>query len=183
MSLQNAILGLLTYGPITGYQLKSVFDEFINHFWSAQLSQIYRDLGTLERKGCVSYHIEVQEGRPNKKIYSITEKGRKAFQEWLEHYPRTLFTAARDEICVRIFFGSRLSTEEVKEQLQKYKREVQEQLAAYQVMEGALKQMPCNRPEDEFFWRLTLKKGILLGEACIQWTEECIKEMEQREEI
>lgn len=64
MSLPHAILGLLTYQPMTGYDLKQVFDTSINHFWSAHQSQIYRELAALESKGQVTSQIEPQEGTP-----------------------------------------------------------------------------------------------------------------------
>ena len=45
MSLEHAILGFLTYRPMSGYDLKKFFDESVRHFWSAPQSQIYRTLG------------------------------------------------------------------------------------------------------------------------------------------
>lgn len=52
MSLPHAILGILGYMPMTGYDLKTqVFDRTIAHFWSAMLPQIYRELERLEQQG------------------------------------------------------------------------------------------------------------------------------------
>ena len=79
MSLQYAVLGLLSYRQMTGYDLKKMFDESINNFWAASLSQIYRELGALEGKGYLTSVIEPQDDRPDKRIYSITEAGRAAF--------------------------------------------------------------------------------------------------------
>lgn len=50
MSLPHAILGLLNYMPMTGYDLKNFFDDSIDFFWSAQMSQIYRELKNLEKR-------------------------------------------------------------------------------------------------------------------------------------
>ena len=50
MSLSHAILGLLTYRPLTGYGLKKIFDKSISHVWAASLSQIYRELSALKKK-------------------------------------------------------------------------------------------------------------------------------------
>ena len=57
MSLAYAILGLLTYESLTGYELKQRFDCSINYFWSAHLSQIYRELNVLEKKELVTVKI------------------------------------------------------------------------------------------------------------------------------
>ena len=48
MSLKHALLGLLTHQPMTGYELKQFFDSSIQHFWNAELSQIYPTLKSLE---------------------------------------------------------------------------------------------------------------------------------------
>ena len=47
MSLKHAILGFLNYQPQTGYELKEVFDDSVQHFWLADQSQIYRTLNDL----------------------------------------------------------------------------------------------------------------------------------------
>ena len=79
MSLANALLGLLDYRSMTGYDLKKTFDDTIDFFWSAQMSQIYRELNNLEEKGLVKSKIEPQDKRPDRKVYQLTEEGRKTF--------------------------------------------------------------------------------------------------------
>ena len=49
MSLENALLGLLNHRPMTGYDLKRIFDDPMEFFWVAQMSQIYRELNKLEK--------------------------------------------------------------------------------------------------------------------------------------
>ena len=46
MSLDHAILGFLNYKPLSGYDLKKVFDSSVRHFWYADQSQIYRTLSS-----------------------------------------------------------------------------------------------------------------------------------------
>ena len=43
--LKHGILGLLNYHSLTGYEIMEVFRDSLNFFWSAQTSQIYRELG------------------------------------------------------------------------------------------------------------------------------------------
>jgi DNA-binding PadR family transcriptional regulator len=62
----------------------------INNFWAASLSQIYRELGALEKKGYLTSEIEKQDDRPDKRIYDITEEGKAAFREWITHFPEKL---------------------------------------------------------------------------------------------
>lgn len=179
MSLQHAILGLLSYQPMTGYDLKQVFDQSINFFWSAQLSQIYRDLGTLESKSYVTYHIEKQEGRPDRKVYSITEEGKKALQEWLLKFPQSLTPSIREDFSLRIFFGSKIPTEEIKFQLKRFIKEEEGKVDLWRSIEkmGEAYAREISRPEEKFFWDLTLKRGYIMAEASIHWAEECLKEL------
>ncbi|MBE0448995.1 MAG: PadR family transcriptional regulator [Actinobacteria bacterium] len=180
MSLQHAILGLLTHKPMTGYELKSIFDNSVNYFWTAQLSQIYRDLGTLESKGYVTSQIKPQQGRPDKKIYSITPKGDGAFQKWLNNFPKKLSIAIRDEICLRTFFGSRIQLEELEFQLRKFIKEKQEVVNALRMMDEHTDHCKDNTSSEKiFFQRLTIKKGLLVFGAEIQWAEECLKELDE----
>ena len=179
MSLQHAILGLLSYEPMSGYDMKSFLDNSINFFWSAQLSQIYRDLGTLEKKGCVSFHIDAQEGRPDRKVYHITPEGEKAFHEWLQRFPGTLSSAVRDEFSVRIFFGSRISKEELLFQLRRFIKEQQEQIASFAYVKKVVESYSKKTaPEEEFYWKLLLNRSNSVARTLINWAEESIQELE-----
>lgn len=181
MSLQHAILGLLSYEPMSGYDMKSFLDNSINFFWTAQLSQIYRDLGTLEKKGYVSYHIDAQEGRPDRKVYHITPEGEVAFHDWLQKFPGNLSSAVRDEFSVRIFFGSRIPKEELSFQLRRFIKEQQEQIASFayvkKVVESYSKRISA--PEEELYWKILLKRSNSVAQTLIQWAEESIQELEK----
>lgn len=183
MSLPHAILGLLTYRPMTGYDLKQVFDSSINYFWTAHQSQIYRELSALEGKGYVDSRIELQEKRPDRKVYRITSEGEQELQHWLEQFPAVLTTPVREELLVRIFFASRLPLSELKFQLQRFLRERQSSLASHESigdMIGAYAKL-LDRPDEAFYWMLTLKRGIANLKAEIRWAEESIEEIEERE--
>lgn len=52
MSLEHILLGLLRE-PASGYDLKKLFDERIDYFWAAELSQIYPTLKRLEQRGWI----------------------------------------------------------------------------------------------------------------------------------
>ncbi|MTI79661.1 MAG: PadR family transcriptional regulator [Firmicutes bacterium] len=181
MSLQHGILGLLSYKSMSGYDLNKVFNESINHFWSAQLSQIYRVLGNLEDKGYVSSQVEHQEGRPDKKIYSITDEGKKEFRNWMNDNPEQLLSPIRDEFMIRIFFSSLLPKEETIFQLERYNKQAQELLkhchSEDQVIDKYAEELSL--PNDKLYWRLTLKKGKMITEALVRWSEECIEELKQ----
>ncbi len=77
MSLKHGLLGLLNYGSMTGYELGNAFKDSLGFFWQAHMSQVYRDLNSMEEDGWVKSEWIVQEERPNKRLYTITGAGRR----------------------------------------------------------------------------------------------------------
>lgn len=76
---------------MTGYEIMTVFRDSLSHFWTAQKSQIYRELQALEKNGWIeTAHIE-QDGKPDKNMLSITDEGKKELQQWLREDMRLVF--------------------------------------------------------------------------------------------
>jgi PadR family transcriptional regulator, regulatory protein AphA len=83
MSLEHAILGFLNYRPMSGYDLKKIFDTSVRHFWPADQAHIYRTLNRLAEQGLATMEVVEQEVRPDRKVYHITPEGREHLHEWL----------------------------------------------------------------------------------------------------
>ena len=186
MSLSYAILGLLTYRPMTGYGLKKIFDKSISHVWAASLSQIYRELSALEKKGYVRSTTKKQKDRPDKKIYNITEEGRNAFQEWLKDFSGTFSSTKRDEFMLKIFFGSKLEKEQLITEFNQFILQKKEYLKSLKEIEknfGRYRhEFTVDIPEkEEIFWNFTIKRGIMNLETAVKWAEECIEELKSYE--
>jgi DNA-binding PadR family transcriptional regulator len=113
LSLGNALLGLLNYRPMTGYDLKKILDHPMGFFWVAQMSQIYRELNKMEGKGLVKSEIVPQEKRPDRKVYQLTKEGKETFLNWLNKFPDQLSQISRSQFLMRIFFSSRIKLEEL----------------------------------------------------------------------
>jgi PadR family transcriptional regulator AphA len=79
METKTLCLGALCLGDETGYDIKKRFEEGFGHFLDVAPSGIYRALSELEASGSVVAERVVQEGRPNKKVYRLTEQGRSEF--------------------------------------------------------------------------------------------------------
>ncbi|OPX60080.1 MAG: Transcriptional regulator PadR-like family protein [Methanobacterium sp. PtaB.Bin024] len=184
MSLSYAMLGILSYGPMTGYGLKKVFDKSISQVWAASLSQIYRELSTLEKNGYVSSTIQKQEDRPDKRIYTITEIGKDAFLDWLGDFPEKLVFPQRDEFMLRIFFGSKLEKEEVIKQFERFIFQKNQYMGILSEIEdkfneGGNEFVIGSAEKDKLFWHFTIKRSKMTLKTVIKWAEECIKELEQ----
>lgn len=76
MSLRHGLLGLLTTWEASGYDIKQEFDGFVSVFWHSNLSQIYPELAKLENEGLIESRLVTQVGKPDKKLYQITESGK-----------------------------------------------------------------------------------------------------------
>jgi len=179
MSLKHALLGVLTVKPMTGYELKQFFDSSVQHFWNAELSQIYPTLKALEEQGWVDKHVEVQETRPNKKIYEITETGRDELGRWVRNPqpPADL----RDPFLIKVFFGANLPVEDMLVLLRRQMEEEQKVLAfsesvlTEKIREGV---KHLDMPRHGLFWTLTLEMANAYRRAYIDWCERSMRLLE-----
>src|SRR5262245_4630585 len=78
-----ALLGLLSWGPMSGYDIKKVAEQSIANFWNESYGQIYPMLKRLAAEGLATASGEKQVGKPDRYVYALTEQGRKALQGWL----------------------------------------------------------------------------------------------------
>lgn len=79
------ILGILQrYGPQHGYQIKKIISEQLSDFTQIKLPTIYYHLEKMSADQLLSTYSEKQGSRPEKTIYSVTEKGIEAFQNKLK---------------------------------------------------------------------------------------------------
>lgn len=85
MDVKTVCLGMLTDGPASGYDLKKEFESTFSHFFSAGYGSIYPALSTLAEKNLVSCQEIPQEGKPDRKVYEITNEGREFLLEALQN--------------------------------------------------------------------------------------------------
>jgi len=78
------VLGILSSGPVHGYDICRRLGEGIGSIWQLGKSQIYALLAKLEREGLVIHERVGQENLPAKNIFSLTHKGEQVFKEWRE---------------------------------------------------------------------------------------------------
>src|SRR5918994_67906 len=122
----RVILGLLSFEPRTGYDIKRVTDLSTRFFWGASYGQIYPELRRLEAAGLVDSHPEPR-GRVPRRVYRLTEAGRLAFESWLAE-PVDQYEM-RDEGLLKLFFGEAMPGEQL-ERLVRRRREWYQATAA-----------------------------------------------------
>jgi len=78
------ILGLLRrFGPQHGYQIKKIIAEQLSDFTQIKLPTIYYHLEKMEADGFLAANCEKPGFRPEKTVYTITDKGTEAFRKML----------------------------------------------------------------------------------------------------
>lgn len=93
VALPHAILVSLSEQAGSGYELARRFGQppvaslaparSIGYFWAATHQQIYRTLRAMENDGWVSVDVVAQHGRPDKKVYGVTDDGRLELSRWI----------------------------------------------------------------------------------------------------
>ena len=102
MSAQFIVLGFLSLKSMTGYEIKKNFSFSFSFFSGLSFGSIYPALKKLEDKGLITMRMEIQDGAPNRKIYTITEQGREEFLGQLRS--PILLEKGKSTFLTRLFF-------------------------------------------------------------------------------
>lgn len=177
MSLEYAILGFLNYLPLSGYDLKKMFDISVQHFWPADQSQIYRTLARLTEQGFVEMEVIHQEDRPDRKVYSITPSGKNQLEDWLKSMPPS--EPNRSPALIQVFFCGQLSDEEIMAKFEAMAAMMKIVLQRYQQVPTQLDEYSrmVNSQRETFFWLLTLDLGLRSIRANLEWAENVIEKL------
>ncbi|WP_081413353.1 PadR family transcriptional regulator [Aneurinibacillus terranovensis] len=79
------------------------FDSVFSHFFDATYGAIYPTLNHMEKEGFITKEVVIQEGKPNKNLFFITDEGKKAFQEYLNSPVEA--EVIRSDFLMRLYFG------------------------------------------------------------------------------
>jgi DNA-binding PadR family transcriptional regulator len=112
----RVILGLLSWQPRTGYEIKQVTDRSTRFFWGASYGQIYPELRRLEAAGLVESREEPR-GRVPRRVYTLTGAGRSAVDAWLGETVESY--EVRDEGLLKLFFGDLGPPERLRELIER----------------------------------------------------------------
>ncbi len=176
MSLKYAILGLLEVNSFSGYDLKKYFDSSINSYWKATHSQIYRTLDDISKKGLIISEVIQQDKNPNKKLFSITQKGKDDLIQWL-NINKDL-PAIRNQILLQFSLSNLLTKEQILRLLEDYKSKLSSKLDALKSTEHQKTITYGRDPKEKLIWKLTLENGIMYYTNEINWIKICKNQIE-----
>ncbi|MGZ4231594.1 MAG: PadR family transcriptional regulator [Solirubrobacteraceae bacterium] len=158
----RVILGMLSLGSQTGYEIKSFVDKTTRHFWAASYGQIYPELRRLEEQGLVSGRYEPTGGR-SRTVFVLTRAGRAALGAWLRSDAEPV-NELRDEAMLKLFFsdsaGPQLRIDNIRAMRELHERKLTQL--------RALEPHASSGPEGPY---LTLQLGIKMQECVIDWCQ------------
>lgn len=177
--LKHGILGLLNYGSMTGYDIVHIFKDSLSYFWQAQTSQIYRELQTIKKNGWATDETVAQDGKPDKKVFTITENGKEELKRWLTE--DTVSLEMRSPLMMKTFFRGEFSLDE---NIDFFERLQNDSYAfAYKMSvtppDTDKYAKLINDPMKALYWKMTMEYGVMYSKMYRQWIENCIKQLEE----
>lgn len=171
MALRHAVLAALLDGEFSGYQLAKGFDIGVANFWHALPQQLYAELTRLEGDGLVSGREVVQDGRPNKRMFRVTDAGVAELQRFATAPAKPSFI--RDDLLVKVQAVDGIDATPVIAQLQE-RAAVAE--AKVEVLGKLLRRLRGGVDEEEFLLTgqrigpyLTCRRGLAFESETRAW--------------
>ncbi|WP_129663647.1 PadR family transcriptional regulator [Phytoactinopolyspora endophytica] len=171
MALRHAVLAALVHGEASGYELAKRFEAGVANFWHAKPQQVYAELTKLRESGMVQAREVIQQSRPNKRLFSLTEDGA-AMLEKFAAAPKELPTG-RDDLMVAVQAVDLVDPAPVLENVERCAELARQKLAAFEELE---QQILGGRDEATFIRTthhlgpyLTVQRGIRFQRDTVEW--------------
>ena len=172
MSSRDLILGLLTRQPMSGYDIKRCFETFDWLIRSPSYGSLYPTLHALLEDGLVTVEVVHSDGKPPRKVYSITGAGRQALRKWIGQSEET--GSSMKAFLMRLMMAGNLSRADLLAHLKNRRTQV----ADYRL---TLEQTAKAVGEDvDLGERLALDYGLVLAAAEIAWLDGKLARLAQR---
>ncbi len=179
MSIKYAILGLLSWKPSTGYELKKIFEESSSMYWSGNNNQIYKALVQLQEEGYVTNETEHQEGLPSKKIYTITKEGIDELMDWVLSSPEA--PEFKKPFLIQLAWSDILGNRDLFELLTKYENEVKVRIILHQEKIKRGMDSPHRTPRETFLWHMIDENILSSYKNELEWVKEVRKQLFENE--
>ena len=173
-----AVLGILSYGPMSGYDIKKFYEKNVAGFWSESYGQIYPILKRLAEEGLATRSVHKQAGKPDRHIYAITDEGREELQQWL--VAPTGRHIGRHETLLKLMFGKQISVVDNIFQIECFRDCQINELKEIEILKERFKHEEIDDPNMPF-WQLAFSYGEHVNRAYINWAEEAIASLRKME--
>ncbi|GHO89224.1 PadR family transcriptional regulator [Dictyobacter formicarum] len=170
-----ALLGILSVCPGSGYDIKKFMEQSTSNFWNESYGQIYPMLKKLVDEGLAVSRAEKQEGKPERYLYTLTDRGLEELQHWLVEPIE--YATERNELLLKLLFGQQVSMSDNIEHVQRYRQLNVELLAKYRGIEAHLKDKHADQP-DQAYALITVRYGIHRCLALLNWCDETLNTLQ-----
>lgn len=173
--VEYAILASIAHGPKSGYDVARWFRRVASHFCSAGYGSVYPALARFEEDELVERETTPSERGPERKVYSISGKGREVLLAWSGE-PASA-TQTRDEQLVKALSYGFLPPETALELLGEARERHAEKLSYFRQLEHGLEKQRAEGEISEEAYigtRLTLMRGIGAKESYMRWCEDAM---------
>lgn len=171
-----ALLGLLSWGSMSGYDIKKNIEASLGNFWQESYGQIYPMLKRLTTDELATRSVERQEGKPDRHVYTITARGLDALQQWLAEPVE--YQPGRNELLLKLFFGQQTKREGLIAHVQTYQERCRTLQQKYAGIEAHLR-ATCESHSELPYWLMTLNFGKCETEARLRWCEETLAMLQE----
>jgi DNA-binding PadR family transcriptional regulator len=178
LDLRSAILGLLSWKPFSGYDLKRIISDSEVFYWSGNNNQIYKSLIALQNEGLVTHQVQVQESLPAKKIYTITADGLAELHRSLLADPE--MPELRKGFLIQLAWAENLADEEVLTLLQRYEEEIAGQLRMRLVQAARPGGRPDRSRREKYLWERIAANIIAAYQAELDWVSQTRQDFHDR---
>lgn len=178
MNLRSVILGILSWNPASGYDLKQIIADSNLFYWSGNNNQIYKSLLELQNEGLVTCQTQLQEHLPAKKIYSVSEQGLSALHESLQAAPE--LPELRKGFLIQLAWAELLSDEEILGLLEKYETEVADGLRMVQAQSARPGKRPERSEREKFLWKRIAENIIASYQTELDWANHTRQEFREK---
>ncbi|MDA0163387.1 PadR family transcriptional regulator [Solirubrobacter ginsenosidimutans] len=163
--MRYPLLALLANGPAHGYELKLAMEQrFGAVLPPLNAGQIYTTLSRLERDGLVDDDAVAQNGRPNKRVYRLTEQGQIELKRWAAD--STPATRLKDDFFIKLVLARAAGIADPRELIDR-------QRSAYL---QALRELDDVHTQDDTT-ALLVEGAALHLEADLKWLDLCEQRM------
>lgn len=150
MMIEYAILGLLSWKPLSGYDIKKIITASDVFYWSGNNNQIYNTLVQLRREDKVTQETHPQENLPAKKIYAITKTGRADLRRWVQSEAE--LPEFRSTFLIQLAWADQLADDALDQMLERYEAEIALQVRMQQEKAARGQEAPNRTPRETYLW-------------------------------
>jgi DNA-binding PadR family transcriptional regulator len=175
---RNAVLGVLSFGSSTGYEIRKLLLETTSHFWKESYGQIYPALEELRNEGLIEVTEQETSGRGTRR-FAILPAGEAELRAWIRA-PEIQLKPGRNELLLKLFFARSTDVPSLVSQVESYRRMTVELRETYRGFTADTESdgIPADA---KTLMGTTIDFGSAAAEMQIQWCQRTLKTLRELE--